>query len=363
MLYLVYKGNKKGDNTVIITVIEDLPTVPNPWRRHFARSLDMSIYGLIWMAFSNMVLRWHPDSNLINLLTTYICCGMMLLIEPLLLSTCGTTLGKLVFGLIIRDMDGLKLTYKQASQRTFGVFSGGLGYGIPIYNIVRGIKCYKSCAAQEPMSWEEDFTYKVKDTKTIRAIIYIGLTIPLIAITFLIILQAQMPIHRGNITATQYFENCNDVMSYAKIDYGKYLNEQGQWVDNNFDGTFNIEMNSQPLPEHVLTISDGIVSDVKLEIEMNTNEWVTGYTSQKYIAVISFLAAQQEMNCIRLYRSGILQTISNDLQNYSFIESGVRVTNKVEYSGYDTYSAPYLIPIEGQKQYFHMIFTMEKVTQ
>ena len=287
----------------------------------------------------------------------------MLLIEPLLLSTCGTTLGKLVFGLIIRDMNGLKLTYKLASQRTFGVFSGGLGYGIPIYNIVRGIKCYKTCAAQEPMSWEEDFTYKVKDTKTIRALIFVGLTIPLIAISILISLQSQMPIHRGNITAAQYYGNCNDAMSYANLDYGKYLNEQGEWVDNDFDDSFNIGMISQPLPDHVLTISNGIVSDVKLEIEMNTNDWITGYTRQKYIAVISFLAAQHEMNCIRLFRSGILQTISNDLQNYSFIESGVRVTNKVEYSGYDISSAPYLIPIEGQKQYFHMVFTMEKVSQ
>ena len=147
----------------------------------------------------------------------------MLIIEPVLLSTWGTTLGKWVFGLIIRDLNGKKLTFGQAFQRTYGVFSVGMGYNIPIYSIVRGIKCYSASQKLESMTWEEGFTYRIKDKKAIRAIAYVGLTIILFALTFLILLQARMPIHRGDITAAQYYDNCNDFMSYSSIDYGKHL--------------------------------------------------------------------------------------------------------------------------------------------
>ncbi|PKM51234.1 MAG: hypothetical protein CVV02_07705 [Firmicutes bacterium HGW-Firmicutes-7] len=349
------------DTTYFSIQNDKIAIVPHPWRRYFARTLDLAFYGLIWIAFSYLVLRWNQGAGfIISLINAYISIGLMLVIEPLLLSTWGTTLGKWVFGLVIRNINGKKLTYRQAYQRTFGVFSIGMGYNIPIYNIIREIKCYGACD-QEAMSWEEDFTYLIKDIKLFRAIAYVGLTIAISAIGILVILQAQMPIHRGNITAEQYYENCNDIMSYSKIDYGKSLNKQGKWVENDSDGIVIIELSSIPLPEHELIISEGIIKEVKIEIETDTNEWISDCINQKYIAVMSFLAAQKEMNGIRLYRSGIVDKINNGFRDYSFVEGGIRVTNKVEYRGYELFGDQHLFPIEGEKQYYHMVFTLEKI--
>ncbi len=367
--YIVKCYFKMGDSkAMLMNEIDDQPTysistVAYPWRRYFARNLDLTVYSILWLIFSHLVLRWNPKESLpVSLLDTFIIIGLMLMIEPVLLSLCGTTLGKWVFGLVIRDKNGKKLTRKQAFQRTFGVFTNGYGFNIPIYNIVRQEKCYNACSSQEPMTWEEGFTYTIKDTKIVRALVFIGLTILMIATSYLVLLQAQMPIHRGNITTEKYYENCNYIMSYSNLYEGQELNAQGEWVDNTPAGTYYINMSSQPLPKHELTVKDGFVQAVKIEVELNTNEWISGYSVQKYIAFMSFLAAQKETNAIRIQYSGRLQTLNNNFADYSFVEAGVRVTNKVEYSGYSKIDDNLLIPSEGMEQYFHMIFTLEKVT-
>jgi hypothetical protein len=338
--------------------------LPHPWRRYFARGIDLALYGLIWTVFCHLVIRWNPGTFFINyIIFGYITCGLMLLLEPLLLSTWGTTPGKFVFGLRLRDINGEKIDFSMGFKRTFGVFSKGMGYNLPIYTLYTHIKCYQKCDNMDDLPWEEGFNYKLKDKKAIRIIGFFAVHIAVYALTFIIPLQAGMPIHRGNITAEQYYKNCNHIMSYSKIDFGKYFNKQGQWVDKSLEGSYYVGMNSLPLPDHVLTVSDGIVTGIRIEVETDVYEWITGYTSQKYIAVMSFLASQKEMNFIRLHRSGILQKIDNDYENYSFVEEGIRVTNKVEYSGYDFFGGQYLSPIQGEKQKFHMIFTLEKVEQ
>ena len=332
--------------------------VPHPWLRYFARSLDLSLYSVILLAITLLVLRWSPQNEFLsNMLNTYIACGLMLLIEPILLSTFGTTFGKWVFGLVLRDMDGAKLKYKQAIRRTLGMF--GMGYNIPVYNIVRSIKSYGECKEGKMLSWDEDIHYTLKDKKIIRPLGFIVISTAIFLLVFLVSGQGQMPKHRGNITAEQYFENCNDIMEYNHIDFGRHLNEQGKWVDKGINEHFVINIFLQQLPEHILTITDGRVTGVKLEVETTTAKLIGGYKTHLYIAVLSFVAAQDEMNCIRLQRSNIFEKLGNGLENRSFSEAGIKITNKVEYRGYED-AERYLIPIVGKEQYFHMIFTMEK---
>lgn len=344
-----------------IDVNNKTATVTHPWRRHFARSLDLSVYGVIWGYISLLILRWSPGSNIFrSLFDSYIIIGLMLIIEPLLLSTWGTTLGKWVFGLLIRNVNGEKLTYRQAYQRTLGVFCNGMGYYIPIYSLIREYKCYVTCQDEKPLSWEEDFNYTIKDTKLIRGFTFVGLSIVSFIAIFLVVSHSMMPINRGKITAEEYYENCNDIISYYKMDFGKQLDNQGKWVDSAPDNYIFLEESSLTLPEHKLTILDGIVKEVKIEIETDTNDIVIDTSNQKFIALMSFLGAQKEMNFKRLNKSGILEEISNGSKDYSFVEAGIRVTQKVESRGYDL-TNQYIFPIEGQDQYYHMVFTMEKI--
>jgi uncharacterized RDD family membrane protein YckC len=357
-------------NNIIITNSEnkeivnyEVTIVAHPWRRYFARTLDVSIYEIIWTAVTLLVLRWSWNENLaITLLNIFIPLGMMLLIEPLLLSKWGTTIGKWVFGLVVRDSDGNKLRFGQAFERTLNAFRMGMGYNLPIFNIVRLVKSYNHCMSLVPLPWEEGLSYEIKDRKVFRILGYIGLIIIVTTLSLIIFFQAQMPINKGNITAQQYYENCNDIIDYNNIYQGIHINDQGVWEESTTDNIYNYDFHHiQPFPRHELTITNGVVSGVKIEVENKAIDWITGYTDQKYIAFMSFVAAQKEMNFINLPRNSALLEFRNDFVDYSFVEAGIRVTNKVEYSGYNDFDEHFLIATEGMLQNFHMTFTMEKV--
>jgi hypothetical protein len=79
------------------------------------------------------------------------------------------------------------------------------------------------------------------------------------------------------------------------------------------------------------------------------------------IAVMSFLAAQPEMNCFKLQNNQAFKQIQKPFENYTDYEAGIRIENDVEYTGYFLSADNFLFPNEDEKQYFHMIFTLEKV--
>ncbi|WP_295630173.1 MerR family transcriptional regulator [uncultured Intestinimonas sp.] len=113
---------------------DSLPCAPYPWRRFLARQLDRSLLSLLFSAVLSLVLRRRLGEGLPwDLFETYLLWGIQFLVEPLLLSTWGTTPGKWIFGLQVRSSDGRKLTFGEAQSRLWGLFRYGEGYGIPFY--------------------------------------------------------------------------------------------------------------------------------------------------------------------------------------------------------------------------------------
>lgn len=336
----------------------ELSTCPYPWRRFFARMLDLSLYGLIWHAFTGLVLNWNIENSFfINLINSFVMVGIMLLVEPLLLSKFGTTLGKLVFGLIVRDLGGRKLTYKQGWHRTFGVFKKGIGYNIPFYNLLIMANCCDQCKAQKLLPWEKNRLYTIEDKKIKGILVCIVIFILICGMNVLVTLQADMPLHKGDITPQEYYENCNDIMSQSNEDYGRHLNEKGEWIENTKKS--KEFLGEIPLPKHQLTVTDGIVTGVRIELETDNDIRTFGFLDQKEVSVKSFFAAQQKMDYFQLKKSGVLNNISNRFENYTFTQDGFKFTNQVELRGYEVKDD--WIEQTGHEYDIHMVFTMEKV--
>jgi hypothetical protein len=331
-----------------------------PWRRYFARMLDISIYGIIWAAVYYLVFRWQlrfSGDIFFNLVSAYIAYGLMFAFEPIMLRFWGTTPGKWIFGLVIRTADGQRLSYSEALDRTRCLFGKGMGYGIPIYSIVRTFKSYSACKDGETLEWDEGYTYTLKDDRKIRTVGFIAASVLAAALNTFVILEAEMPLHRGELTPKEYYENCNDVMKRFDFVYGRRMNERGEWVDAENDGF--VYVSGHVLPEHELTLTDGIVTGVRIEIT-DTQDVVYDVGEQMSLAILSFLAASDEMNCLRLGTSNILKRIRPSYVSFSFTEAGIRVTNEVEIKGLDNIGGMFLIPIEGETPYFHLVFTLEK---
>ncbi len=87
---------------------DTLPKVTAPWKRYFARLIDSWIYSLILNAF--LCLVWHNNSAEFHLgmsvFTWLAGMGLMILLEPAMLSSAGTTPGKFIFGLSVTGQDG-----------------------------------------------------------------------------------------------------------------------------------------------------------------------------------------------------------------------------------------------------------------
>jgi hypothetical protein len=262
---------------------------------------------------------------------------------------------------MVRNSEGNRLSYGEATARTWGVFGAGCGYNIPIYNLYRYYKSYKICSEVEPLPWEEGCSYTIKDTKAYRPVFYVVIVILLAVFSYYVNLQAMLPINRGDITTAEYAENCNDFIRYSGYKLNRTMNEQGDWLENHMDGVYEIFLGSGIIPSHTIITDEGKVTGIKIEVEITDDSFVESFVDQKMIAVMSFLAAQPEMNCFKLQNNKVLKQIQKPYENYTDYEAGIRIKNEVEYTGYFLSDNNFLIPNKEEKQNFHMVFTLEKV--
>jgi DNA-binding transcriptional MerR regulator/uncharacterized RDD family membrane protein YckC len=368
------------DPTAYIPMIEELPyevlnyfnrnpleiqAQHHPIRRYFARSIDISFYSLLLTLIQYYVLKWYPkDTGLNNLLNVYLYMGLMLIIEPLLLSFIGTTPGKCLLGLIVRDASGNKLSLNASYKRTLTVFTKGFGYCIPFYNLYRNYRCYADSKNGHIMEWDvitwiENNKYIVKDKKGIRIIAYIVACIALILINIFISFQLYIPSNRGDLTPKEYIDNCNQIMERLHVDYAYKLNNDGKWVEKDWPQN-TVILNPYQYPDFNLILTDGYVTGVRIDVSVNNKEVFYGIAADKQIAFLGFYGAQKNSNSIVLYSSKILSKIGEDYANYTYEIGNVRITNNVVMEGY-TQSNYLLFPTGNEKTSLTMSFLIERV--
>ena len=129
-----------------------------PWRRFFARSLDLGLLATLL----NLCLSFFSPMKASNssfawmLLETYLSWLFLFLLEPLFLSKWGKTPGKWLFGLSVHQKDGSLLTRSQAFERLVKIFHVGEGYAIPFYSLYRNYKCYEIYTEEGTLPWDND---------------------------------------------------------------------------------------------------------------------------------------------------------------------------------------------------------------
>ena len=111
---------------------------PHPWRRYFARGIDLALVGLP-VSFVQYVLL-HRNYTTVSRWEDIVCAligwGLLLLLEPLLLARFGTTAGKWCMGITVTRPDGGRLSYSEALNRTALVWFYGAGLGLPLVELV-----------------------------------------------------------------------------------------------------------------------------------------------------------------------------------------------------------------------------------
>lgn len=138
------------------------------WQRYFARYIDLGLYGIVlWhvlfqyfkLDYLALIDSWFPTgpfSLAKAFLLGLVPIAAMLLIEPILLTSIGTTFGKCIMRIRITHTDGRYLTYTESLKRTWLMLRYGMGFGIPFYDLFCNYKSYGILEEDKELPWEKD---------------------------------------------------------------------------------------------------------------------------------------------------------------------------------------------------------------
>lgn len=339
---------------------------PVPWRRYFARMLDLLICSFVWILVLMLIFRVNISNWGVGwqgLLDWAVPLAMVLFIEPLLLLKTGTTPGKWIMGLRVKDQRGRRRYYSEYLERTWQMLKTGLGFQIPIYTLFRMYKCFQRAEEGAFMPWDDDndMYVEVRDKKFWRIPAWIAAVSAMAAILVVSTLWVAVPPNRGDITIPEFAENYNYMADYYGVSLGHELNEYGLAEKVSLQSYFYREKES---PIYQYTVEDGILTGVTLEIEQK-DVWSRpdDYTQDLIISVLAFAGAQEERSLSQKPLEPVLRTM--EAAGYGPFDAsvyGVEISRQVKHSGFrgGEVTSDVLLAQEGVPNSYSFRFTMKK---
>ena len=343
-----------------------IPPAGCPWRRFFARNVDAGLYGLLWSMLSQWVFRINPD-NFIQFmagLAWTVACGyvgwlLTFVFEPVLLHYWGTTPGKWIFGLSVRDEGGEKLSIRTAYARLWGVFGYGNCYALPFFEWYCNYKCYRACKEEE-LPWDLEngcsIIVREREVRWYRVALYLLVLVLRAAAGYGIDLHAKLPPNRGELTLEQFVENCNDYLKYNE-NLPPYVTADGTWDADMPTGGWTCAL-AAFADVSVETDEDGYVQSVT--ITADSQDGSLGSTERRTI-FYAFAASYEKWS--RLHADTMSDFIKDgwdydapDTKNVKEANlGGLKLRYEYEYSNTDTVNL-YL----NQPMPYHSVLTIEK---
>lgn len=224
---------------------------PHPWRRYFARGIDLALVGLP-VSFVQYVLL-HRNYTTVSRWEDIVCAligwGLLLLLEPLLLARFGTTAGKWCMGITVTRPDGERLSYSEALNRTALVWLYGAGLGISIVELVCNYRSYRRYMNGEELAWESGSIERFDERGTGRMVLlYAAITALSLALTLAMGLSAALPPNRGELTVAEFAENVNYYRTFFDFGTRWTLDSSGEWVENEYENVIYFGGGGEPTP-------------------------------------------------------------------------------------------------------------------
>ncbi len=145
---------------------------PHPWRRYFARMIDIVINGLAMWFLIGLVLA-AVDQDTAKAITDFLdrsqtrsasaFLTLVLVMFPnaLMIGFTGATVGKWLFGIRVTREDGQPIGVGAALWREVLVWFRGLGIGFPIVTLFTLIKAYRTLKNDGRTTWDRDMSLRV----------------------------------------------------------------------------------------------------------------------------------------------------------------------------------------------------------
>jgi hypothetical protein len=136
--------------------------------------VDVFMFSLLFGFVAGFV--YPPIIKINGLVLGMILLFVYMFVEPIMLSSWGTTPGKALLRIRLRRHDGENLAFSDAMDRSFRVWSSGEGLGIPIVSLIRNYISYRQLLKAGKTTWDSrgNFTYSHQIVGPARTIATIG---------------------------------------------------------------------------------------------------------------------------------------------------------------------------------------------
>ncbi|MGY4303901.1 hypothetical protein ACVIJ6_001144 [Bradyrhizobium sp. USDA 4369] len=131
----------------------------HPWRRYFARMIDIWIFswvaGIVILLAMNVLVSSQAANYINDQMLGWVMVALYIPFEALLLQLFGTTFGKYLYGIVLRQ-NGSSFSYAQALRRSTMVWWRGLGTGFPLASLLTLTTAYSNLKKNKVTSWDRD---------------------------------------------------------------------------------------------------------------------------------------------------------------------------------------------------------------
>jgi len=323
---------------------------PHPWRRYFARGIDLALVGLP-VSFVQYVLL-HRNYTTVSRWEDIVCAligwGLLLLLEPLLLSCFGTTAGKWCMGITVTRPDGERLSYGEALERTAAVWLYGAGLGISIVELVCNYRSYRRYMNGEELAWESDSIERFDEHGMGRMVLlYAASTALSLALTLAMALSAALPPNRGELTVAEFAENVNYYRTFFDFGTRWTLDSSGEWVENEYENVVYFGGGDGPAP-FTYTVEEGTLRAVHWAYT-ETAETIYGTGDENARMAYLALAAAQKGTSLFNIRGVVKQIGSNSWAgdaDYSAAWKNVEMRYDARIEGEYYYSEGFFLSVQ-----------------
>jgi uncharacterized RDD family membrane protein YckC len=136
----------------------------HPWRRYFARMLDIYIFILIFffllvVIFPELFQGSQSQSTARgnDYFLWFLGLAAYVIFETICLNAFGGTFGKFLYGIEITLKESGGIPFSIALKRALAVWFRGLGLGIPLITLITLNVAYRSLLKDGEASWDRDF--------------------------------------------------------------------------------------------------------------------------------------------------------------------------------------------------------------
>ena len=340
----VYISNMNNDEMIHDVIKEEVI----PFRRYFARVLDVMIYDtILYIIIQGMFKIEIQDIKEVWLIAISTLL-MMLFIEPLLLAKFKTTCGKAIMGITVTSYTNQNLSYGDAFSRTWKVIVKGMGFQIPIVEQVRMYKCYKDYTQGKLLDWEDCSVLHHKELKWYKYIVFV--CVYLLFVYMRIVSSNSLTIveNKAPLTIEAFKENYSFYNSYYNYDDPLYIYTGVKRADLNYE------------------VENGEVVEVWFEEEYrDCDSYPPSHIEDMIVVANSMIKADPKYTMITFKMDTIIEDMSRNI--YTDLEYdilGYKIICDVEYENYK-YGIEY--PTKGlwktsDKNYYKIKYSVKKVS-